>query len=110
MGSNRGAARKMEDEIRDGTSTLIVSATGKVERIVKIVAVRVSRLNGDIFARVGECAEDDVLPYCALPGLKAAAGGTSQTALDKVISGELGSISQFEISVRNVEVVEILKE
>jgi len=96
---------KLEDEVREGTSTLVASVDGEVERIVSLVVVRVERGDGTL-ARLGKWQNQRVAVNCTLPGTKLHGGEVTESGTDRVLTGELSPyiLGGFRITGNNRDV------
>jgi len=93
-GGNSGVEELVE-EIVDNRSTVVVTSTGDVQRVVDLACLRIQRSDDSrIFAHLGKVRGRKVLPQCALPGTKIKDGELPSYTLAPLLSdGELQMFS-----------------
>ncbi|CAK0792063.1 unnamed protein product [Prorocentrum cordatum] len=84
----------LKNEVESGKSTLLVSATGEVERFVSLVAVRLVNKEKQLLVQLAkqENQQESIKADCALPAQKKPSGVSVEESLDRILADKL---SQF---------------
>jgi len=81
----RGTLVRLKQEIRNGKSTIMLNAQGKVERVVSVVALRLQDSDGNIFTELGQM-EGGLKACCQLPGAKREQSELANETLQRLLA------------------------
>lgn len=82
------SVRELKDEVQAGACDLHL-VKEEVVRVVTVVALRLSRSDGNILARIGKITKGQVAPCCELPGTKVKTGEYPKTAIERLLREKL---------------------
>jgi len=69
-GPGTKASEKLANEVHVGKSIVVVTGEGTIVRVVSLVALRVQREDGHVFAQVAKWEDSKLNASCQLPGFK----------------------------------------
>ena len=104
-GSKTGL-EKLRDEVNLGKSAVLVNGSGGIERIAAIVALRIEREDGYLFAQLGKREEDKMTPACKLPGGKQERGELLTDSVKRLLEGKFALLAGCVQVVRTLRQVE----
>mmetsp|Transcript_63206 Transcript_63206/g.150732 ORF Transcript_63206/g.150732 Transcript_63206/m.150732 type:complete len:1126 (-) Transcript_63206:176-3553(-) len=85
----------LEEELRKEKSTLQQNASGDLQRVVAVVALRLMRTDGLVLVQLGKWRPANGISVSAeLPGSKRVLGELPHKALQRVIDGDLGPLAK----------------
>jgi len=87
----------LQDEVRSGKSTLMVTGDGQVERVVALVTVEIMQDDGLILVQVGEDKDGVATPYIPvrLPGMKLKEAMSASDCARTVVHDRLEEMAPF---------------
>jgi len=91
----RARSGGLTEEVKSGTTCLMVDSVGEVERVVSVVALRLMRpSDGKFLAEVGKVRGDGVAAECRLPAIRQQAGETRVEAAQRLVATALPPLAE----------------
>jgi len=84
----------LEEELKKEQCTLKKTADGELERVVAVVAVRLTKEDGCVLVQLGKVDKKGIKVACKLPGSKRAIGELFKTALQRIVDRDLKEFEQ----------------
>jgi len=86
------AQHQLRDEIKKGTCILVLDVNEGVFRVIRSLALEITRADGRIWVQLGKLTHLAAIPKCRLPGCVAARRSVDQ-ALQRLLEGKLSEFA-----------------
>ena len=95
----RQAMARMEEEVEDGSSVVILSLAGEVERVMSVAVLHLMRDGSDadgefVLVLLAEWQESQAAPAVQLPATKRLQGESAEKALERLLTTDLAPLGE----------------
>jgi len=87
---NRGEGDKLQNEVLQGTSSLVPTENGGAQRVVLVAVFHIQRDDGRVLVQLGFREAQGMVPLCVLPGAKYRPDDGVDVAAQRVLRTKLG--------------------